>query len=179
MDEEFQVFLEYVEYKFLMKTIMGLEVQWKDKWQQKVDKFINKKMVAWEKAIALHLEHITWGWHPMYYIMTSVPLLQSGMPPIPWTHTNEEANIVVVAIRNMEKTIPAKPRPFSVLLLKMFLFVQGKGQAFANPIKGTKENILKWMQVGLSVVLSCVIKQMLQEEGYLLFAGAMIVFVSC
>jgi hypothetical protein len=73
------------------------------------------------------LEHITWGWHPMYHIMTSVPLLQSVMPPIPWTHSNEEANIVVATICNMEKTIPAQPTRFNVLLLKMFLFAQGKG----------------------------------------------------
>jgi hypothetical protein len=81
------------------------------------------------------LEHITWGWHPMYYIMTSVPLLQSVMPPIPWTHNNEKVDIVVVAICNMEKIIPARPTPFNVLLLKMFLFAQGKGQALVDPIK--------------------------------------------
>jgi len=46
MDEEFQALIEYIEYKLLVKTIMGLKVQWKDKQQQKVDKFVNKKMVA-------------------------------------------------------------------------------------------------------------------------------------
>ncbi len=85
---------------------MGLKVQWKDKQQQKVDEFVNKKMATWEEAIAPCLEHITWGWHPMYYIMTSVPLLQSVMPPILWTHNNEKANIVVATICNMERIIP-------------------------------------------------------------------------
>jgi hypothetical protein len=28
------------------------------------------------------------------------------MPPIPWTHSNEEADIVVAIIHNMEKTFP-------------------------------------------------------------------------
>jgi len=102
-------------------------------------------MVAWEEAIAPHLEHITWWWHPMYYIMTSVPLLQNVMPPSSWTHSNEEANTVVTTICNMEKTIPMRPTPFNVSLLDMFLFAQGKGQAFANPIRRTKENILKWI----------------------------------
>jgi hypothetical protein len=46
MDEEFQALIEYIEYKLLVKTIMGLKVQWKDKQQQKVDEFVNKKMVA-------------------------------------------------------------------------------------------------------------------------------------
>ncbi len=50
--------------------------------------------------------HYVW-WHCMYYIMTSVPLLQNVMPSIPWSHNNEEANIVVATIRNMEKTFPA------------------------------------------------------------------------
>ncbi len=82
----------------------------------------------------------------MYNIMTSVPLLQSIMPLTLWTHINEEVDIVVVVIRNMEKTILAQPTPFNVLLLKMFLFAQGKGQAFVDPIKGwTKENVLEWM----------------------------------
>jgi len=34
--------------------------------------------------------------------MTSVPLLQSVMPPMSWTRNNEEVDIVVVAICNME-----------------------------------------------------------------------------
>jgi hypothetical protein len=79
-------------------------------------------MVAWEEAIAPCFEHITWGWHLVYYIMTSVPLLQSVMPLIPWTHNNEKANTVVATIHNMEKTIPTRPTPFSVLLLKKILF---------------------------------------------------------
>jgi hypothetical protein len=75
MDEEFHALIEYVEYKLFVKKIMGLEVQWKDERQEKVDEFVNKKMATWEEAIAPHLEYITWGWHPMYYIMTNVPLL--------------------------------------------------------------------------------------------------------
>jgi hypothetical protein len=31
MDEEFEALIEYVEHKLLVKTIMGLEVPWKDK----------------------------------------------------------------------------------------------------------------------------------------------------
>ncbi len=126
------------------------------------------------------LEHITRGWHPMYYIMTTVPLLQSVMPPIMWTHINEKVDIMVATICNMEKIILAQPTPFRVLLLKMFLFAQGKGQALVDPIKGRmKENTLKWMQVRLSVSLWCVVKWMLQEEGYFLFIGVMIVPISC
>ncbi len=115
----------------------------------------------------------------MYCITTSVPLLQNAMPLISWIHNNEKANIVVATICNMEKMIPTRPTPFSVLLLKMFLFAQGKGKTFANPIKGgMKENKLEWMQVGLNASLWCVIKQMLQEEGYFLFASAMTIHVS-
>jgi hypothetical protein len=39
--------------------------------------------------------------------MTSVPFLQNVMPPIMWTHSNEEVDIVVASICNMEKIIPA------------------------------------------------------------------------
>jgi hypothetical protein len=89
------------------------------------------------------------------------------MPPISWTHNNEEADVVVATIRNMEKTFPAWPTPFNVLLLKIFLFEQGKGEALTDLIKGgTKENILEWMQVGLNASLCCVVKHMLQEEGF-------------
>jgi hypothetical protein len=35
MGEEFHALIEHVEYKLLVKKIMGLEVQWKDKQQQK------------------------------------------------------------------------------------------------------------------------------------------------
>jgi hypothetical protein len=42
--------------------------------------------------------------------------------------------------------IPTQPTPFIILLLKMFLFTQGKGQALDDPIKGgMNENILDWM----------------------------------
>jgi hypothetical protein len=62
----------------------------------------------------------------------------------------------------------------------MFFFAQGKGQALVDPIKGgMKENTLKWMQVRFSVGLWCVVKWMLQEEGYFLFIGVLIDFVSC
>jgi hypothetical protein len=109
-----------------------------------MDEFVNKKMVVWKEAITPYLEHIMCGWHPMYYIMTIVPLLQNVMSRISWTHNNEDVNILMATIRNMEKTFPTSPTPFSVLLLKMFLFSQGKGQALIDPIKGrTKENILE------------------------------------
>jgi hypothetical protein len=65
-------------------------------------------------------------------------------------------------------------------IAKDVLFTQGKGKAFANPIKrGMKENILEWMQVGFNAGAWCVVKRMLQEEGYFLFAGAMTIPVSC
>jgi hypothetical protein len=31
-----------------VKKIMGLEIQWEDKRQQKVNEFVTKKMVVWE-----------------------------------------------------------------------------------------------------------------------------------
>jgi len=87
---------------------------------------------------------------------------------------------MVATICNMEETFLAQPTPFNVLLLRMFLFARSKGQGLANPIKrGRKENILEWMQVGLNVGLWCVVKWMLQEEGYFSFIGVMIVLVSC
>jgi hypothetical protein len=46
MDEELHALVEYVGYRLLVKTIMGLEIQWKDKQQQKMHKFINKKMAT-------------------------------------------------------------------------------------------------------------------------------------
>jgi hypothetical protein len=53
---------------------------------------------------------------------------------------------MVVAIRNIEKTNPLRPTPFTIMLLKTFLFAQGTGQALVDPIKGKmRENILEWM----------------------------------
>jgi hypothetical protein len=102
------------------------------------------------------------------------------MPPIMWTHSNEEVDIVVASICNMEKIIPAWPTPFNILLLKIFLFAQGKGQTLVDLIKWRmKENTLKWMQVRLNASLWCVVKWMLQEEGYFLFIGVMILPISC
>lgn len=48
MDEEFQALIDYVEHKLLVKTIMGLKVQWKEKWQQTINEFVTKEMVVWE-----------------------------------------------------------------------------------------------------------------------------------
>jgi len=63
-------------------------------------------MAVWEQAIAPPMEHITWGWHPMYHIMTTIPLLQTILPPISWTHNKQEADTMVAAICNIEKTNP-------------------------------------------------------------------------
>lgn len=115
----------------------------------------------------------------MYHIMTIVPLLQIILPLVPWTHNKHEDDIVVTTISNMEKTNPLQPTPFIVMLLKTFMFAQGIGQALVDPIKGgPRENIFKWMRVMFSAHLWCVVKCMLQEEGYFLFVGSMIVSIS-
>ncbi len=116
------------------------------------------------------MEHVTWGWHPIYHIMTIVPLLQTILPPVPLTHNKHEVHIMVVAIRNMENTNPLWPTPFIVILLKTFMFAQGIGQILVDLIKvGSKGNIFEWMQVGFNVHLWCVVKRMLHEEGFFLF----------
>jgi hypothetical protein len=67
--------------------------------------------------------------------MTSVPLLQSVMPPILWTHINEKVDTMVVEILNMEKTIPTQPTPFNVLLLKMFYLHKAKDKQLLTLLK--------------------------------------------
>ncbi len=145
MDEEFQALIKYVEHKLLVKKIMGLEIQWEDKRQQKVNEFVTKKMVVWEQAIAFHREHITWGWHPMYHIMTIVPLLQT----IYHQSHGHTINLRLILWQQqfaMEKTNSLQPTPFTMMLLKTFMFAHGIGQASADPIKvGSKENIFEWM----------------------------------
>jgi hypothetical protein len=79
-------------------------------------------MVVWEQAIAPCMEHITWGWHPMYHNMTIMPLFQKIMLLVLWTHNKHEANAMVATICNIEKTNPLQPMPFTMMLLKTFLF---------------------------------------------------------
>ncbi len=116
----------------------------------------------------------------MYHIMRTVPLLQTIMPSFWWTHHKHQVDTMVVAICNMEKTNPLKATPFIVMLLKTFLFAQEIGQALVDTIKkGMRENIFEWMRVVLNVHPWCVVKHMLQEEGYFLFACSMIFSISC
>jgi hypothetical protein len=56
---------------------------------------------------------------------------------------------------------------------------KGLNQALVDPIKGKmRENILEWMQIGLCAHPWCVIKHILPEEGFFLFASGMIVSIS-
>lgn len=44
--------------------------------------------------------------------------------------------------------------PFTMMLLKTFMFAQGTGQALVDPIKGgSKENIFEWMRIGFNAHL--------------------------
>ncbi len=59
MDEEFKVFLEYVEHWFLGKIVMGLELTCKEIRPQKIDEYVKKKMQDWEANTAPQMEQIT------------------------------------------------------------------------------------------------------------------------
>jgi hypothetical protein len=86
MDKEFQALVEYVEHQFLIKVNMALDATWKGKKAQKVKKYVKKKMQDWEALVAFDLECITWGWHLMFQIFTTLPLLQGFLPYFPWMH---------------------------------------------------------------------------------------------
>jgi hypothetical protein len=60
--------------------------------------------------------------------MTTIPLLQTILPPILWTHNKQEIDTMVATICNMEKTNPLQPTPHTMMLLKTFLFAQEIGQ---------------------------------------------------
>jgi hypothetical protein len=59
---------------------MALDVTWKEKRAQKVEKCVKNKMQDWEALVAPHLECIIWEWHPMFHIFTIVPLFQGVLP---------------------------------------------------------------------------------------------------
>jgi hypothetical protein len=90
MGEEFQALVEYVEHQLLVKASMAFDATWKKKRPKKLNSML-KKMQDWEALVALHLKHITWGWHLMFQIFTTIPLLQGFLPQFPWTHNKEEA----------------------------------------------------------------------------------------
>jgi hypothetical protein len=52
--------------------------------------------------LVLHMEHITWGWHPVYHILMT-PFLFSVLPPFPWMHNKNEASTIVMTISKMKK----------------------------------------------------------------------------
>jgi len=63
---------------------------------------VKKKLQDWEALVAPHLERITWGWHLMFQIFTTIPLLQGLLSQFPWTHSKEEALKVALTICNMQ-----------------------------------------------------------------------------
>jgi hypothetical protein len=130
-------------------------------------------MVDWEHTITLCMEQITWGWHPMHHILTT-PLPFNVLPPFPWTHNKNEAPTIIVTIFNMEKSNLLWPTPYTMLLVKMFLFTWCIKQAKCHPINGrTRENTMEWLNLCLNDGPWCLIKRMLQEEGFFLFASCM------
>ncbi len=55
MDEEFQALVENVEHRLLVKVSMALDVTWKEKRAQKVEKCVKNKMLDWEALVAPRL----------------------------------------------------------------------------------------------------------------------------
>jgi hypothetical protein len=75
MDEEFQALVEYVEHQFLFKVKMAFDAAWKEKKAHKVEKYMKNKMQDCEALVVFCLKCITWGWHPIFQIFTTIPLL--------------------------------------------------------------------------------------------------------
>ncbi len=90
VDEKFQALIEYVKHQFLVKMNMALDATWKEKKAEKVEKYVEKKLQDWEALVTLCLECITWGWHPMFQIFTTVSILQGFLPYFPWMHNKRK-----------------------------------------------------------------------------------------
>jgi hypothetical protein len=177
MDEEFQALVEYVKHRLFSKASMALDATWKEKKPKKVEEYVKEKMQDWEALVAPHLECITWGWHLMFQIFTPIPLLQGVLPQSPWMHSKEEALKVALAICNMQMLSLLRPTPWIVLIIKMFMFAKGFREPLSHPIKGgIRHNILEWIGLGFTSRAWSPIKQMLQEEGFLLCVGCTNVF---
>ncbi len=131
-----------------------------------------KKMQDWEALVVPHLKRITWGWHFMFQIFTTIPLLQGFLPQFLSTHGKEEALKVASTICNMQMPSLLWPIPWTILIIKMFMFARGFREPLSHRTKGrTRHNILKWTSLGFTSRAWFPIKWMLQEEGFLLCTG--------
>jgi hypothetical protein len=105
---------------------------------------VKKKMDKWEVQVALRMEKITWGWHPMFHIFNIVPFLRTILLQFPWTHNKAKAPTVVISIYNMQKAIVLRPTPWVAIILKMLMFAQRLGVLVYDHIskEGPHQNIL-------------------------------------
>jgi hypothetical protein len=55
-------------------------------------------MQDWEIMVTPCMEQITWEWHLMYHVFWNVSLLQSVLPPFPWTHNKDKARTIRVVV---------------------------------------------------------------------------------
>jgi hypothetical protein len=124
-EDEFHALIEYIEHKLLEKNNKKLEAQWWEKCEKRIVEYVDNKMHNFDAIVAPEIERIKWGWHPLFYIFTTIPTLKALAPNFPWTHSNNEAITTCDGICNMEKVGMVYLNPWCAKFLRLYKFSKG------------------------------------------------------
>jgi hypothetical protein len=102
-NNEFKILVEYVEYKLFERNNKKLEAHWWEEREKNIVMYVENKMQDFDQVIILEVERRKWGWHPLFHIFTTIPLLRTLAPTFLWTHNNNEAISMCDGICNMER----------------------------------------------------------------------------
>jgi hypothetical protein len=82
---------------------------------ERLNKFDTRHAADREKTI--------WSWHPLYYMCTTNRRLEERLPPLPWSHSADEAINVRKAL-SYERT-PVLTKPAEACFLRLFMVANG------------------------------------------------------
>jgi hypothetical protein len=109
--------------------------------QQRIE-WVREKLRQWDEEKAVELERCVWGWHPLFHLCTSNRFLSRRMPPLPWTHTMEEAKTVMAAL---SIRTPVREAPNEARLLRLYSIMLKMDYGYFDPCTGAnRETLERW-----------------------------------
>ena len=107
---------EWIEYKEQANTL-------REDIACREDVYIKEHVAAYENATAIDREAVQWDFNALFHYCGTNPILWSILQPLPWNHTEEEAQEVQHRLTTV--TFIKTAAPCEAKLLKLFFVTTG------------------------------------------------------
>jgi hypothetical protein len=84
---------------------------------------IAERLKEFDARVAADRERIVWSWYPLYHMCARNRRLEERLPPLPWSHSADEAVNLRQALSH-DRT-PVLTKPIEAHLLRLYLVANG------------------------------------------------------